>query len=607
MAKIIPELIQKYHHPRFKILVGDLTIYDTEFVSNSFSYRTGTGSGEFSPGGCVIASCSFALNNDDGRYNTTFDNNAPVMVYIGYGRTADTATYDILCCVFAAEIKKKKSIISVTCYDKLRQADKVKWTTYSFPMTVNQIITAAATQAGIGVQSLPPAGGDISVDLRDENGNQPDLNLTCRQALSSATLIAGCYGYVSYDSLFVCGWYNKLADTTVDANWMFDYEINDPLDYTGVQVFGQEVKGDATRLYKLSDGDFITEANCAAIQDRLYDALVGLPVRQATIKMVCNPNIRPGMSVMLAYNQGGQDIVATIPITSMTIKSGMSAEYVCETISPDEADDLRKDDESSGSTGSIGGGQYGGAMQRIYIPPSDVIINKHQYAISNEVIHFCEDLLPEINGTLRTYTWSDSAAKPSYPARVPISTYTETAKRAYIVRLKFRESYNMIPVFNATDDMRRTYCYMPLRMPIDLALLFEDDLNAGYTVSTYSGVATLWVELGHDSVRRRLMCVQAIDASIRIQFTLNMTEGSRSVSYWQGSLHTTFALSKWSETILGNGVPSNDGDTTLGPVYYRDAEDSSLPFPRKIVQLQLMEQPNNEWIWNLTERMENWA
>lgn len=342
MPNITDAIIQQYQHPRIKLVVGATTIYEDDIVSGSFSYRGGvTGGGAFAPGGCVISSCSFTVYNRTGTYTNTFPEKTAVQVYIGYGATPATATYDLLCTVYVSEVSKRNYKISVKAFDKLRDADKKKWTTYSFPMTVNQIIQSAATEAGITVGTLPTYGGSISVDLRDGDGNQPDLNMTCRQAIAQALLISGNFAYVTATGNLYCGWFGSTADVTVPTSWLMDYSISDSQDYTGVQVYGQTPTGSTDRLYVLSSGQFITDDNKASIQSRLYTALVGTNVWNANLSIVCNPNVRPGMLASVTYPMAGSTVTSLIPLTSVTIKGSLRSTYTSDTISADEMDDLR--------------------------------------------------------------------------------------------------------------------------------------------------------------------------------------------------------------------------------------------------------------------------
>ena len=154
MGNITRELIKQYQHPRIKLEVGSVTIYETDISGNSFSYRSGTGSGAFAPGGCVISSCNFTLNNRNGAYTNLFPDGTRIVVYIGYGPTAATATYDKLCTVYAYGATKRNTTIAVKCYDKLRAADKKPWKSFNFPMTVSQIISSAAAGVPADIMAM---------------------------------------------------------------------------------------------------------------------------------------------------------------------------------------------------------------------------------------------------------------------------------------------------------------------------------------------------------------------------------------------------------------------------------------------------------------------
>lgn len=359
MANITKELIKQYQHPRVKLIVSkvenpqtptdNITIYEYDIDPGSFNYKgESTGGGAFAPGGCTIGSCSFTIINSDGKYSDSFREGSRVVVEIGYGPNPETATYDRLCIVYVAEISRSNYKIAVKCFDEFRKADKVKWTGYEFPMSVNQIISSAAKQSGFDSYTLPSFGGNVTVDLRDEEGNQPELDMTCRQAMAYALEISGNYGRMdNLTNYLYCGWFAKTPNAELDEDWLLNYKISDSQSYTGVQVYGQVPKGSTERLYVLSNNPFLNELNCAEVQARLYDALVGLEICTAEIQAVCNPAIYPGMVVGVTYPMAGEKKRVQLPITALTIKGSMNSTYITDSISADEMDDLRKSQTQS--------------------------------------------------------------------------------------------------------------------------------------------------------------------------------------------------------------------------------------------------------------------
>ena len=357
MMAITEAMIRQYQHPRIKIVIGALTLYEDDMVSGSFAYKAGVSAGgAFAPGGCVISSCSFSVYNRDGSLSNTFTENAQVTVYIGYGATNASATYDKLCTVFVANVKKRNYRLTIQCFDKLRAADKHKWTAVTFPSTVNAIIQSAATQAGIQVNQYPTAGGGIQVDLRDSDGNQPTLDITCRQALSEALLISGNYGYLNADGQLVCGWYGNSADEVLDADFLFDFSYENEQTYTGVQVYGQTPTGSTTRLYVLSSATFLNDVNKVDVQSRLAAALMNKPIMTADVTAVCNPNIKQGMILQVPHPEAGVWQNDNVYIMDLSIAGGFLAKYSSETISADEADDLRKSEKKT--TEDVAKGDY---------------------------------------------------------------------------------------------------------------------------------------------------------------------------------------------------------------------------------------------------------
>lgn len=483
---ITRDMIKRYQHPRIKIIAGSVEIYEGDI--KSFSFRSGTGSGAFAPGGCVIASCNFTVLNPDGRYSGLFADGAEVQVYVGYGRTAATATYDLLCTVYAYGSTIRMSSIAVKCYDGLRKADKTKWTTYTFPMTANQIIESAAAEAGITISSLPANGGDIPVDLRDDEGQQPELSMTCRQAIAAALLISGNYGRMTADGRLQCGWYTDQADVSVETSWLLDYTVTDSQAYTGVQVYGQEITGSDSRLYKLSSGQFVTEANCAAIQARLYEALVGLPVCEATVKMILDPNIPAGVMLDVTYPQAGSSVTARIPITSVSIHGGMSATYSCDAITADEADDLRAPEQ--GTVEDVANGNY---VTKDYV--DEAIKNSQGGGGSSGLTYL---LLP-----VGDFTYSNSGFTMS-PDGITKQSYTTCGISQQVVAIPTREK-----VAELAEKLGTNYdtVYFPITIratlngytgQATLRCAYDDYSTAGDMI-TFSG-GSFWARSSSDAV-----------------------------------------------------------------------------------------------------------
>lgn len=462
---ITNQLIQQYQHPRIRLVVGSVTIEESDIVSGSFSYKAGTsGGGAFAPGGCVVSQCSFGVKNGSGQYSNTFPDDAEVLVYVGYGASPATAEWELLCTVYVAEVVRRSGRINIQCNDKLRKADKKKWTTYVFPMTVNQIIQSACTEAGITVAQLPVDGGSISVDLRDDDGNQPDLSMTCRQAIANALLISGNYGLMNASGQLVCGWYSRNATASIDLTWLFDYEIADANAYTGVQVAGQAITGTDVALYVLSSNAFITDDNKAAVQSRLYDALVGFAVPKISVSAVLNPLIRPGSTVSLIYPQAGTSMTAVFPLMDISVHGGMLASYSSSNISADVRDDKRtsqRDANEAVARGDYatkqyvddavasGGGGGGGSGESIVIPIKE---NRYMY-IKPDTVTAVEPtkgwyITPtDSDGNMKIREYNAAGVQMTIPAQSIIVPRKNigygSAQTEFTIRIEFKNFQNI--------------------------------------------------------------------------------------------------------------------------------------------------------------------
>jgi len=340
-GQITDNLISTYEHPRIRLVIGSKTI--SEDYLADFSYRTGTSDGgAFSVGGCVVSSVNFVLRDyDNALSGVTLAEGTQVTVYVGYGTSDGTAKYDQLGIFYIASCPRTRRAISVQAYDKLRQGDKVKFSG-TFPMTVQQVITKAASDMGITVQTYPPAGGNIRVDIEET----PDI--TARQALQYALQCCGAYCRVRYDGKLVCGWYSFSSAKTVSYDDIFGESFSPAASYTGVQVDGSAIKGTTNYLYVLSGNPFITDTNRITIRDRLYTALVGKTFYSGSATILADPRIEPGDCLTLPFYEGDSTSAKSIlmPVTSIVIKGSMGEDISCESVTQDEAQDLRETTEA---------------------------------------------------------------------------------------------------------------------------------------------------------------------------------------------------------------------------------------------------------------------
>ena len=359
-GNITDELIETWGHPRIRLDIDGTSIYESDIGANSFSLRGGCSSGgALAPGGCVTASCSFTLMNFDGIFNSlSIVPDEKVEVYCGFGEKAETTQYDKIATVYIADISRKKNIISCVCYDGLRKGDSINFVRDSLNMTVSQIISEAAQEAGISVGQLPSVGGDIQVNLPD------GCSMTCRQAIMYALELSGNFGYMDANDQLVCKWFDFTPVMTVPSGDYIGAEFYEATGYTGVQVEGGEISGTLPYIYVLSGNPFVTTDNLSAVTSRLYTALVGADFNAGSVTIYCDPRLEPGDTVAVTYVDGtGTDSIKKVPVTSYTLKASMGMTLQCESQTADQIVDQRStqgtiNDEVEQGTGGGGSGDY---------------------------------------------------------------------------------------------------------------------------------------------------------------------------------------------------------------------------------------------------------
>lgn len=356
---ITTETIAKYQHPHVKLTVAGTSIPTKDIVAGSFSYKGGASSGgTLEPGGCIIGSVGFALYNYDGKYTDLITDGATVSAYIGYGTSPDTATWAKCAQAYVSEWTIKRGTITVTAYDDLRKADKTMWPgPSSWPTTVKDIINSATEAAGITLKQSPPSGGGISVDLRTKNEDgtytDPDISMTCRQAISEALKLSGNFGYCDYSGGLVCDWFDW-DDPALTITDTFSASFASAKSYTGIQVGTRDVVGSDEYMFALSSNNFLTDDNAEAVESRLYNALVGHTFDVGTAGILQNINLQPGDVVTLVTPMGTKKI----PITSIALKDSMIEQITCEANSYDAAEDQRQDASNNALAEDVLGGDF---------------------------------------------------------------------------------------------------------------------------------------------------------------------------------------------------------------------------------------------------------
>lgn len=326
---ITDAIIEECEHPQTRIMTGSGHIIEDKLASPPL-FQSGTASGRYEPGGCIASSMTVQIYDYNGEEAPFFTNGTELRLQVKYRTQTEWTT------IGSVNINDQSTdgkVITLTCYDRLKDGDKI---TYNgqFPATINQIMQTAAGQLNIQVSQLPPAGGSITIDP------EQTPSMTVRQALLYAAQAAGCFIRIDENGALSAGWYN-LSDIRKTYKDAFGGEFAPTHIYTGVQVAG-EIQGNEGYIYTLDGNPFITENNAAQIRQRLYDALVGVPVPSVSISVLTDPRLQPGDTVKVpCFGGSGQVLVYTMPITSISFRGTMRETISCETGTADQLQDKR--------------------------------------------------------------------------------------------------------------------------------------------------------------------------------------------------------------------------------------------------------------------------
>lgn len=356
--------IERYQVPFVQIRIPStgVTIHGSELVGSPLYNAGVSAGGGFGPGGAEAASLSVTVRDEHRLYAQQIRRGTRLDLYVGYGSDEKEAKFERVAQLYAEQPMFKTSTISFTAYDALKKGDDTAWKPSVFPTTVREIVRSAASQIGLSLASDTMPGGGVEVDLRDEEGNQPDLDMTCRQAIASAVQIGGGFARVNADGALSCSWFwadderggYEIDARTIPDNWVMDYTVSeDTTFFSGVKVMDRAVKGTEGALYVLDSNDFLNDRNAAQVEDRLYNSLVGRFGYTADVKSLGDLSIVPGAMLHWTRAFYNEKNAAYMPVVSVRWGGGVSVDYSCETAA---VNDLRKDKKDGGGGPSGGGG-----------------------------------------------------------------------------------------------------------------------------------------------------------------------------------------------------------------------------------------------------------
>ncbi len=159
-----------------------------------------SGAGSFDLGAAVISKLTLTLNNSDGRFNNSqFVGGQISSIQIGV-TLPDASTEWIPLGVFDIDsVKYSGTAAEIVAYDFLSRADR-ELPAVSCPVTLGKLIRYVCTHCGIIWSGQSFLNDDYTLEKMPEKA-------TCRDVISYAAALAGCFARMSREGQLTFGWY----------------------------------------------------------------------------------------------------------------------------------------------------------------------------------------------------------------------------------------------------------------------------------------------------------------------------------------------------------------------------------------------------------------
>ena len=172
-----------------------------------------SGAGSFDLGAAVIGKLTLTLNNSDGRFNGVhFIGGHVSSIQIGV-ILPDQSTEWIPLGIFDIEsVKYSGTAAEVVAYDLLSRAD-IALPAVACPVTLGNLVRSICTHCGIIWSGQRFLHDEYTVEKMPESA-------TCRDVISYAAALAGCYARMNRDGHLIFGWYGNQTPRWDSEAWL---------------------------------------------------------------------------------------------------------------------------------------------------------------------------------------------------------------------------------------------------------------------------------------------------------------------------------------------------------------------------------------------------
>ena len=331
-----------YNQERNYLVYADITLANntvlnltnSDIWTSGFIYEESVSEDEqfTALGSVVIGSAQLIINNIYETYSNYDFTNAEVVLYLGMQfpdrlEKFKVGTYTV------DETNYNGATIRLSLLDNLMYFDQpYSVSNLQYPATLDSIVRDICTKCGVPLNTYQFPNRTFTINTRPN-----DESITCREVLSWAAAIAGCYVKCNPDGQIELNWFdtaslenaeaeldggtfNPWSDGTVYDDGTFTdarnvnyisglYSQNIGMDdvvITGVTILVKDESSSATENIKsytrgtpgyvivVSDNAFITTTNADTIATYLGNRLIGLRFRKLSVSHANDPAIEAG-------------------------------------------------------------------------------------------------------------------------------------------------------------------------------------------------------------------------------------------------------------------------------------------------------------------------
>ena len=350
-----------------------ITVTDSDLVYNSLTFRYGTSdSGEITVGAAITSSCSFAIWNDNHKFDDWDWKNTACDVTLTFG--TDKL---IMGSFLTISHTSTGNTIKVETLDwmKLLDEHQLSECNITWPIDAVDLISTIVTTGivNLGFTGLDNARGVMLPDPGDNTMSNRDALAYAAQCLGKYAIIHKNPDDESWNIHF--DWYNDTDRLNAGVTFSHDLRTDD-VHVTGVKVTANDnettdIRGTTDYMINISDNPFISTDNISTVAGRISASVVGMTFRPGDFVIATNPAIEAGdtLDITTADEKNIKVIASTLVYKPSATKQSITADaedaegdlqiktsqYVRKVIK----DELNNPASALGSAVSVAGGLNG--------------------------------------------------------------------------------------------------------------------------------------------------------------------------------------------------------------------------------------------------------